>query len=131
MDSWAAAQLIDWAAGKKGDKSTKEGLKRELLQVASGFAGPNPSQIEKMLAGTAAINWFALRMLEGQYAGAITGDGLTLANSEHHQRRIDRTHRRLMNTIKTLATLRRLSVPAVMINLARQQVNQLTVGDAP
>jgi hypothetical protein len=131
MDSWAAARLIDLAVGVTAEGRTKEGLKRELLRVAAGFVGPNPSPIEKLLAGTAAINWFALRMLEVQYADAITGDGVTLDSSEHHQRRIDRTHRRLMSTIKTLATVRRLAVPAVQINVARQQVNQLKVEDSP
>jgi hypothetical protein len=54
---------------------------------------------------------------------------LTIIQSEHQQRRIDRTHRRLMSTIKTLATVRRLAVPALQINVARQQVNQVNVGD--
>lgn len=83
-----------------------------------------------MLAETAAFNWFALRMLESQYAASITGGGLTLAKSEYHQRWIDRTHRRLMSTIMTLATVKRLAVPAVQINLARQQVNQLKLRDS-
>ncbi len=59
-----------------------------------------------------------------------SGEGLTLVQSDFHQRRIDRTHRRLMSTIKTLATVRRLAVPSVQINVARQQVNQLNVGES-
>ena len=46
-----------------------------------------------------------------------------------HQRRIDRAHRRLLATLKTLATVRRLAVPAVQINLAhQQQIAQLNTG---
>jgi hypothetical protein len=54
---------------------------------------------------------------------------MSLVQSEHRQRRIDRTHRRLISTIKTLATVRRLAIPAVQINVARQQVNQVNVGE--
>jgi hypothetical protein len=35
-----------------------------------------------------------------------------------------------MSTLKTLATVHRLAVPAVQINVARQQVNQLNVGES-
>ena len=55
-------------------------------------------------------------------------DGLTLAQSEHAQRRMDRAHRRFLNTVKTLATVRRLAIPVLQINVARQQVNQLSTG---
>jgi hypothetical protein len=54
---------------------------------------------------------------------------MSLAQSEHAQRRMDRAHRRFLNTIKTLATVRRLAVPAVQFNVARQQVNQVNVGE--
>ena len=36
---------------------------------------------------------------------------MTLAQSEHFQRRMDRAHRRLLSTFKTLATVRRLALP--------------------
>jgi hypothetical protein len=77
-----------------------------------------------MLAEVAALNWFALRLYEARYASASNSEkGLSLAQSEHSQRRIDRAHRRLMASLKTLATMRKLGLPAVQINLANQQVN--------
>ena len=95
------------------------------------IAGPDPSPVERVLAETAAINWFALRMFEARYSGSATSEeGLALTQSEHQQRRIDRTHRRFLDTIKTLATVRRLALPAMQINVARQQVNQVNVGDS-
>jgi hypothetical protein len=129
MDNWAVNRLIDWAAGKDGNAKTKASLKEELRDVAAELAGPSPSPVERVIAETAATSWFALRMTEAQYAAAATSeDGMTLAQSEHAQRRIDRSHRRLMSTLKTLAAVRRLALPAVQINLARQQVNQLNTG---
>jgi hypothetical protein len=60
---------------------------------------------------------------------ATLDGGLTLVQSEHQQRRIDRAYRRFMSALKTLAMLRLLALPLVQIIVARQQVNQLNVGD--
>ena len=129
MDYWETARLIDWAAGRKANEKTKETLREDISDVAAKLAGPTPSPIERMLADIAATCWFAYRLHEAQYADNVTSEGMSFAQSEHAQRRIDRAHRRFLNTIKTLATVRRLAVPAVQINVARQQVNQVHVGD--
>jgi hypothetical protein len=127
MDNWAVTKLIDWATGK-GDKKAKEEVKRELCDFAAELAGPNPSPVERVLAETAATSWFAYRLHEANYAAGVAGGGMSLAQSEHAQRRMDRAHRRLLSTLRTLATVRRLAVPALQINVARQQVNQLNAG---
>jgi hypothetical protein len=130
IDRWAIGNFIDWAAGRRGNEATKQAMRADLDEVTAGFAGPNPTAVEMVLAQTAAILWFVLRMHEAQYVSCSrTEEGMTIVQSEHHQHRIDRTHRRLMSTIKTLATVRRLAVPAVQINVARQQVNRLNVGE--
>jgi hypothetical protein len=131
MDRWATGRLIDWAAGNDGDEKTKTKLHNELQAVAADLAGPNPSPVEVMLADAAATCWFALRMHEAHYAGCkADGEDMTLVQSEHSQRRMDRAHRRLLSTLKTLATVRRLALPAVQINVAPQQVNQVNVGES-
>jgi len=48
--------------------------------------------------------------------------GLTIAQSEFHQKRIDRAHRRHLTAAKTLAQIRKMG-PAVQINIAEKQVN--------
>jgi hypothetical protein len=129
MDNWAVGRLIDWAAGQEGNEKTKTKLRDELIAIAADLAGPSPSPTETVLADTAATCCFAFRLHEAQYAGSVKSEaGMTLAQSEHAQRRIDRAHRRLLSTVKTLATVRRLAIPALQINLARQQVNQLNTG---
>src|SRR5262245_37196899 len=111
MDHWAVSRLIDWAAGKNGNAKTKASLRQELDQLADELAGPSPSPVERMLAETAATSWFAFRMSEAQYAASVTSEGgMTIAQSEHAQRRTDRAHRRLMNTLRTLAAVRRLAL---------------------
>jgi hypothetical protein len=120
MNSWALSRLVDWAAGPDGDERTKAALIREVCEATAELAGPNPSPIERVLAETAATAWFTFRMHEALYAaGATSGDGMTLVQSEHAQRRMDRAHRRLTSTLKTLATVRRLAAPRVVrVNVA-------------
>jgi hypothetical protein len=130
MDSWAVGMLIRWAGGKNADQKTKDRLYKEIFDLADSMAGPAPNPVEKLLAETAATSWFAFRIHEAQYAAGITGDGMTLAQSEHAQRRMDRAHRRFLSTVKTLSTVRRLALPNVQINVARQQVNQLNAGSS-
>jgi hypothetical protein len=131
MDNWAVGELIGWAV-RSDDEKLKAKLKTELCGVADELAGPNPSPVERALAETAATAWFALRKFEARYAPSSTsGDGMTIAQSEHAQRKIDRAHRRYLSTLKTLAAVRRLAVPALQINLARnQQIAQLNGGSS-
>jgi hypothetical protein len=129
MDSWAAEALVDWAAGRaEEDRETRRDLERELREYADRLAGASPSPAESLLAETVAMAWFALRMHEAHFFSASTpGGGLTFNQAKFHLTKIDRAHARLMSALKTLATVRRLAVPAVQINVARQQVNQQVV----
>lgn len=124
MDSWAGSRMVEWAAGPKASQETRERLRGELARFADELAGPSATPVERTLAETAALCWFSVRLFEAQAAGGATSEeGLTLKQMDHYQRRIGRAHRRLMTTLKTLATVRRLGMPALQINLARHQVN--------
>jgi hypothetical protein len=125
MERWAAERLVEWAAGKNANQATKDAIKSDMDAVAIELAGPDPTSAERLLAEAASHDWFALKLFEARYAGtANSQEGLTIVQSEHAQRRIDRTHRRLMNSLKTLAMVRRLALPALQVNIARsQQVN--------
>jgi hypothetical protein len=115
--------LVAWAVSGKESQKSREKLCKEVDLVAADLAGPSPSAIEVMLSDTAAVCWCALRIFEVGYASSSTSkDGLTFRGADFHLRRIDGAHRRLMNTLKTLATVRRLAGPAVQVNVA-QQVN--------
>ena len=131
MDYSVKTKLIELAAGKEAAKHTKEVLRKELDEQIRDFAGPTPSPIEGTLAATAALSWFALRIYEATYVrSSQSEDGLTIKQADLHLRRIDGAHRRLLSTLKTLATVRRLALPALQINLASQQVNQLNAGNS-
>src|SRR5262245_31120033 len=122
MDDWAVGQLVGWAAGRDDNEATKAKLRRELCDLAAERAGQSASPVERVLAESAATSWFAYRLHEARYASNATSEGgMSLAQSEHAQRRMDRAHRRFLSTLKTLATVRRLAVPALQVNLAHRQ----------
>jgi hypothetical protein len=127
MDHWAINKLIDWAAPSADNEAMRAKLRKELHEFADELAGPSPSPVERALAEAAATSWFAFRFHEARLVYAATSeDGLTIAQSEHAQRRINHAHRRLLSTLKALASVRRLALPALQINLAhRQQIAQL------
>jgi hypothetical protein len=75
LDKWAVDRLLDWAAGKSGNKETRAALESEIHELAAGFSGPNPTQVEQLLAEIAATSWFAYRMHESPYASSVTGEG--------------------------------------------------------
>ena len=131
MDKWVRKCWINWAAGNNGNEQTIARFKDELADVANKLAGVDAGPVERLLAETAAICWFALRMHEVHYAiSVMSEEGTTLVQSEHDQRRIDRAHRRFMTTLKTLASVRRIAVPAPQIDLARQRVDRVNPGSA-
>jgi len=63
--------------------------------------------------------WLQLQYAEMIYAQNL-GD-FTMAQSEYHQRRLDRLHKRYLSAIRTFAQIRKMG--PVQINVAEQQVN--------
>jgi hypothetical protein len=131
VDDWVTVGLIEWAVGTDGHKELEKLLKGDLRQVERDIAGPNPNAVEAVLARTAAFNWFMLRLLEAQYVTATTDKRLSFAASVYYQRLIDRAHRRLLTTLRTLSSVRRRTVPAVQINVGHNQLNQVSTARSP
>jgi hypothetical protein len=63
--------------------------------------------------------------LAAAYADQLAheNDVISIAQADYLQRRQDSAHRRLLSACRTLATVRRLTIPAVQLNVAQQQVN--------
>jgi hypothetical protein len=121
------ATLIGTAAGK--NLGFKEALTRKMGHLRRDAAGPDPSPLERLLADRIALCWLTLHDAEVRFAQS---KDLTIKQADHWQRRIDSCHRRYLTAIKALATVRKLAVPAVQVNIARKQVNVLnTAPTAP
>ncbi len=70
----AAEILINSLIGKEANEKRRERHRRELEEVARELAGPDPSPVERMLAETAALSWYALRRHEVYAAGCDSSE---------------------------------------------------------
>jgi hypothetical protein len=111
----------------EGSLLTMEIVPRQLAAMREELAGPAPAPLERLLVERVVATWLWLHYFEARYA-AIMGD-LTMVQSEHHQKRIDRAHRRHLSAIRTLAQIRKLA-PALQINIADKQIN-VAGGEVP
>lgn len=102
------------------DPLVQEALPPQLKAKREELAGPDPSPLEQLLAERIVACWLQLQYAEAIYAQNL-GD-LSMVQSEYHQRRLDRLHRRYLSSIKTLTQIRKLG-PAVQINIAERQIN--------
>ncbi len=112
--SWLRSHLVSTAAGK--NLAASESMNRKLAQVQAELEGPDPSPIERLLAERAALCWFQVHRYEAMYVSA--GErSLRLADFE--QKLIDRSHKRFLSALKTLAAVRKLG-PAIQVNVMNQ-----------
>jgi hypothetical protein len=98
----------------------KEAVSRKLEAMREEVAGPSPTPLERLLAERVVACWLQLQYAETIYAQNL-GE-FTMEQSEYHQRRLDRLHKRYLSAIRTLAQIRKMG-PSVQINVAEQQVN--------
>jgi hypothetical protein len=117
------ATLVHKAAGT--NLFFGQGLEAKMARLRADLAGPDPTPLERLLAERIALCWLALHDAEARYAQA---EDLTIKRAEFWQHRIDCAHRRYLTAIKTLATVRKLALPALQVNIARKQVNILETG---
>ncbi len=102
------------------DVFAQEAIPRNLKTMRREIAGENPSPIERLLAERITVCWLELQYFQAIYAQNL--DKLTITQSDYHQRRIDKAHRRYLSSIKALAQIRKMG-PAVQINIAEKQIN--------
>lgn len=118
VEKEARHAIIEPLCGK--NLMAQELIMREMRRVARELAGDKPTPIEQMLANRAALCWHIVNHYERAYAQA---GSITLNQARYHQDRIDRAHKRYLSALKTLAAVRKLALPAIQVNVAKNQVN--------
>ena len=113
-----SAAIVEAAAGE--NLVVQEAIHRRLADLRAELAGPDPTPIERLLAERAAYCWLVVWRYEEHLASA---KDLTVKQAEFHQRRIDAAHRRFLSSLRTLAAVRKLALPAVQVNIGQNQVN--------
>jgi hypothetical protein len=115
---WLRRHLVEKACGK--NVLIKEAMEQEMDDLQADLSGPNPTPIEKLLAERASICWFIVNRYEDTY---VKSSGWSIDQAEFHHRKIDKAHARFLSALRTLAQVRKLAVPAIQLNIAKNQVN--------
>ena len=106
-----------------GNSATTELIPHELNQIKKDLAGASPSPMERLIVDRIAVSWLHLHLVETRYANRAR-ERMPFREEEYYQKLIDRTQRRYLAAIKSLAQVRRLLRPEIaMVNIADKQLN--------
>ena len=111
----AAVLLQNLLPSKFENHAIMLGAYEEMRQK---LAGPDPSMMETMLAESAALAWLHSTVADMKHAG-IAGT----PHAAHYLRAGESAQRRMNRALRTLATVRRLMVPPLLLVQARQVGN--------
>jgi hypothetical protein len=114
----AERSLINTAAGN--NLSFKEAMIRKTEILRKDLAGPSPTPLERLLVERIVTCWLHLHDVQVRF---VQAKGLSIPQADYHHRAIDHCHRRYLTAIKTLATVRKLALPVLQVNIAKKQVN--------
>lgn len=92
-----------------------------LRRIKDSLNEETATPLEQLLVARIAVCWLQVEYADSLYAQ--NAGNLTPEGDERYQRRQDRAHRRLMSAIRTLATVRRLALPVLQVNVGDKQVN--------
>ena len=103
-------------------RANYEGLCRDLGRAKS-------PPLEQGLIDHVALCWLRLQVVEQQYSG-IHASSMTLAQGDYWERRLSAAQRRYLRACESLARVRRLRLPAMQINIGKEQTN-IATGNLP
>jgi hypothetical protein len=115
---WLKRTIVEKAAGKH--VAARETIILKIETVQAELAVPNPTPMERLLAERAALCWCLVNWYENSVQDC---DRMTIAQANYHQAKIGRAHSRFLSAVKMLAQVRKLALPALQLNIARNQVN--------
>src|SRR5262245_51065538 len=115
---WFRQSIFEKAAGEA--VIGREAIDQILASIRLELEGPNPTAIERLLAERASLCWFMLHRHEDTY---VNSSGWSIHQVDLQQRKIDKAHARFLSSLLTLARVRKLALPTLQLNIARNQVN--------
>ena len=99
-------------------------LKTGWEQMQRDLARPGDGALERLLIQQIVLAWLKLAFTEHHHRHYLATGG-TVKEHDFWERRLSAAQRRYLRAIETLARVRRLQLPAVQVNIAEQQVNQV------
>jgi hypothetical protein len=102
----------------------EELVPRELAALRTKLARPGDGGLEELLVERVVLAWLALTAAEHRRASLWLGDDVGHERAQFWDRRVSRLAGDFARACRTLATVRRLLVPAIgQLNIGQQQVN--------
>lgn len=101
---------------------TKKGLEEHLRELRDTLREAGDSPMDRILIDRLVACWLQVNYADWQHRALLKRGSYSFAEGRYDQERQDRAHRRLLQAAKTLATVRRLLVPAVQINVGQNQI---------
>jgi hypothetical protein len=96
----------------------RETLPRKLDQLRAEIVGTDPTPLERLLVERVVTCWLRLHLQENRAAARSGQHG-----GGRDDRAVFRAQRIYLAAIKTLATVRKLAVPALQVNIAKKQAS--------
>ena len=104
------------------NKVVREGYERRAAELRRELLAAGDSPLERLLIDRVVVTWLHASHADATYASLLRGNGHTYQEGKYRQDRQDRANARHLKAVKALATVRRLLVPAVQVNIAKQQI---------
>ena len=124
MAAQAATHAID---EMEATVAVKEVMKRRYETLLDELGYSEAAPLEKLLIWQVCLAWVRLAITERYYTGTI--DNTTLTKAIFYDKRLNAAQRCFLRACETLARVRKLAsrTPEVLqVNIANQQVNQVT-----
>ena len=105
------------------DLAAREVMRCQLETMKGKIAGDEPSPLERLLSERVVVTWLEVQLFEALYVRNMRN--LPIPQAEHHQKRLDRAHKRHLSAVRTLAQIRKLlkGTAITQINIADKQIN--------
>ncbi len=126
----AAGDLAEQAARKLAAGITAtHAVRRSMLagyeQLQRDLLRPSDGELDRLLVQQVALSWLKLSLTEYEHAHYMLDSAQPIKRLEFWERRLSSAQRRYLRATETLSRVRRLQLPAVQVNIAEQQVNQV------
>lgn len=108
-----------------GSAVTQETLTAAVAHLPNELTLPGDGVLESMLIQNIVLCWLRLAYVEYLYTSVTLQEGQTTARIEHWEGRLNAAQRRYLRAIESLSRVRKLSIPAMQLNIGQQQVNQI------
>ena len=108
-----------------GTYALKKSLSTGWEQMQRDLERPSDGPLERLLIQQIALAWLKLAYTEHTHKHYLMTGSTTIVQADFWERRLSAAQRRFLRATETLARVRRLQLPAVQVNIAEQQVNQV------